>query len=156
MPIAWHWRRTGAALLPTLPPSLYTSLSCLPPPSLSLALSPLACLQAGHMQSKSSARQTLRWHFRAHFRDAANTHTSPTLPSHHLPPLAACTLPGRGRSVVSPFALRAIWPKAVILLLAKYKSECCANYSQQGKGQGVGVATLHAQLKAAQLTPLCH
>lgn len=83
-----------------------------------------ACLPAGNMQSKSSARQTLRWHFRTHFHDAAATHTP--LSFHPLSPPASLPRAGRGRSVVSP-GVACHLAKAVILLLAKYKSECCAN-----------------------------
>lgn len=107
-----------------------TSPLCLPlPPTPSLFLA--ACLQARNMQSKSSARQTLRWHFRTHF-----VMPPQRTPSSHLYslPLHYCLLhAGRGRSVVSP-GVACHLAKAVILLLAKYKSECCANYSQQGHG----------------------
>lgn len=111
--------------VPSLPPSASNSLS-LTPPSHSLSLS--GCLPAGQEHAIEIERTpNAALAFPDPFHDAATTHPPLSPPS-----LLLFTVfllhAGRGRSVVSP-GVACHLAKAVILLLAKYKSECCANYS---------------------------
>lgn len=124
---SWRWQCT-ALLLP--PPSLYVPPS---PLTLPLPLSLSGCLPAGQEHAIEIERTpNAALAFPDPFHDAATTHPPLSPPS-----LLLFTVfllhAGRGRSVVSP-GVACHLAKAVILLLAKYKSECCANYSQQGHG----------------------